>query len=178
MSFSNKLVLKDWILENSRYGYVESRREQGGLREEFVMKEKVLRGALIRSMREMEEMKRAQELLVDEFSLQKLRESHETTQRLTSQVQELQERMNYLSLWRISLHVVEKSHVSSQPTRIPSPRSLLSSDERLQPDTWNRSGSQETFLQLHVRRSSHYKYLIKGLIHLRLQMPQVRLPPS
>ena len=34
-------------------------------------------------------MKRAQELRVDEFSGQKLRESHETIQRRTSQVQEL-----------------------------------------------------------------------------------------
>ena len=37
----------------------------------------------------------------------------------------------------------KKSHVSSQPTRIPSPRSMLSCDKRLQLDTWNRSGSQE-----------------------------------
>ena len=34
-------------------------------------------------------------------------------------------------------------HVSSQPARIPSPRSMLSCDKRLPPDTWNRSGSQE-----------------------------------
>ena len=39
-------------------------------------------------------MKRVQELRVDEFSEQKLRESHETTQRLASQVQEMQEQMN------------------------------------------------------------------------------------
>ena len=45
----------------------------------------------------MGELKRAQELRVDEFSIQKLRESHETIQRVTSQVQELQERMNYLN---------------------------------------------------------------------------------
>ena len=35
------------------------------------------------------------------------------------------------------------SYVSSQPARIPSPRSMLSCDKRLPPDTWNRSGSQE-----------------------------------
>ena len=45
-------------------------------------------------MHEMGEMKRAQQFRVDEFSAQKLRESHETIQRLTSQVQE---RMNYLN---------------------------------------------------------------------------------
>ena len=37
-------------------------------------------------------MKGAQELRVDELSVQKLRQSHETIQRLTSQVQELQEK--------------------------------------------------------------------------------------
>ena len=42
----------------------------------------------------MEELKRVQELRVDEFSAQKLRESHDTIQKLTSQIQELQERVN------------------------------------------------------------------------------------
>ena len=62
-------------------------------------------------MHEMGEMKRGQELRVDEFSVQKLRESHGTMQKLTSQLQEMQEMMNYLndsgelheveSLWKI-----------------------------------------------------------------------------
>ena len=38
----------------------------------------------MRTVHEMGEMKRVQELRVDEFSVQKLRESHETIQRLTS----------------------------------------------------------------------------------------------
>ena len=42
-------------------------------------------------------MKRAQELRVDEFSAQKLRDSHETIQRLTSQMQEMQEQMNSMN---------------------------------------------------------------------------------
>ena len=42
----------------------------------------------------MGELKRAQELRVDEFSVQKLREKHDTTQKLASQIQELQERVN------------------------------------------------------------------------------------
>ena len=57
------------------------------------MKEKAIRATRIRSMHEMVEMNRAQEFRVDEFSLEKLKESHETIQRLTSQVQELQERV-------------------------------------------------------------------------------------
>ena len=54
------------------------------------MKEKVLRGTQIRSMHEMGKMKRAQELRVDEFSVRRLREDHETIQKLTSQLQQMQ----------------------------------------------------------------------------------------
>ena len=62
------------------------------------MKEKASRDTqMSRSMHEMGEIKRAQELRFDEFSIQKLRESHEIIQRLTSYVQELQERMNDLN---------------------------------------------------------------------------------
>ena len=94
--------------ENAHHGYVESRREQVRLQEELVMKEKTLRETQIRNMHEMGEMKRDQEPRVDEFSVQKLRESHETIQRLTSRVQELQERMNY---WNDSgeFHEVESN---------------------------------------------------------------------
>ena len=60
-------------LENAHHGYVESRREQGRLQEELVIKEKALRETQIRSIHEMGEMKRAQEMRVDEFSVQKLR---------------------------------------------------------------------------------------------------------
>ena len=93
-------------------------------------------------------MKRAQEPRVDEFSVQKLRESHETIQRHTSQVQGFQERMNYLNVSG-EFHEVESncsgtcSHVPSQPARIPSPRAMLGCDRRFPLDTWNRSGSQE-----------------------------------
>ena len=56
------------------------------------MREKALRDTLIRGIHEMEELRRAQELQVDEFSLLKLRASHDTIQQLTSQIQELQEK--------------------------------------------------------------------------------------
>ena len=61
------------------------------------MKEKALRDTQIRSFHEMGELKRAQELRVDEFSVQNLRESHDTIQRLTSQIQELQERVTCMN---------------------------------------------------------------------------------
>ena len=67
-------------------------------------------------------------------------------------------------------------HVPSQPAAIPSPRSTLSCDKRLQPETWNPPGLQyNVFSQIHVRRSSHCKYLVKELIHSCHQMLQVRL---
>ena len=37
------------------------------------------------------------------------------------------------------------AHVPSEPARISSPRSMLSCDKRLRPETWNVSGSQENF---------------------------------
>ena len=48
-------------------------------------------------MHEMGEVKRAQELRVDEVSVQKLREKHETIQKLTSQLQQMQEQMNFIN---------------------------------------------------------------------------------
>ena len=68
------------------------------MQEELSMKGKVLRDTKIRSMHELGEMKRAQELRDDEVSVQKIRENHETTQNLTSQLQEMQEQMNSMSL--------------------------------------------------------------------------------
>ena len=58
-------------LQGARGGCVESRRKQVRLQEELAMKEKALRDTQIRSMHEMGEMKRAQQLRVDEFSVQK-----------------------------------------------------------------------------------------------------------
>ena len=62
-------------LENARHGYVVR------LQEELVMKEKALRETQIRNMHEMGELKRAQESRFDNFSVKKLRESHEAMQK-------------------------------------------------------------------------------------------------
>ena len=60
-------MLSDWHWRTAHHGCVESRREQVGLQEELVMEEKALRHTQIRSIHEMG----AQELRVDEFSVQK-----------------------------------------------------------------------------------------------------------
>ena len=72
----------------------ESRREQARLHEELAQRESVLRETQIRRIHEVGELKRAQEVRIDEFSGHELRKSHATMQELTSQIQELQERMN------------------------------------------------------------------------------------
>ena len=59
--------------------------------------ENALRDTQIRSMHELEMMKRAQVEQVDEMSIQKYRDNHETIQRLTSQLQQLREQMNSMN---------------------------------------------------------------------------------
>ena len=63
-------------MDNGNYGYQESRREQARLREELAQREKALRDTRIRNVHEVEELKRAQEMRLDEFSKNELRESH------------------------------------------------------------------------------------------------------
>ena len=72
-------------LENAHHGHVESRREQIRLQEELVMKEKTVPDTQIRNIHEMGE------------SVQKLGESDDMVQKLTSQIQELQERVNCIN---------------------------------------------------------------------------------
>ena len=121
-------------LQDAHHGSFESRTEQVRQQEESVTREKALRDTQIRSVHEMGEIKRAQELRVDEFSVHKLRESHDTTQRLTSQIEERQERMNCLSgsgeCQEVESNFCGKfSHVPSQPALIPSPRSSFDSTQ-------------------------------------------------
>ena len=84
-------------LQDAQHGYIESRREQVRLQEELSLKDAVLRDTQIRSMHEIGEMKRAQELRVDEISVQKLTENRETIQKLSSQLRAMQDQMNSLS---------------------------------------------------------------------------------
>ena len=69
-------------------GYEESRREQARLHEELDQREKAHRETRIRSIHEVEELNRAQEMRIDEFSRNELRESHAIVQELTSQIQD------------------------------------------------------------------------------------------
>ena len=122
-------------LQDAQHGYIESRREQVRLQEEFSLKDEVLRDTQIRSTHEIGEMKRAQELRVEEISVQKLRENHETIQKLSFQLREMQEQMNSMSgsgefQEMESNYSGRLSYVSSQLAMIPSSRSMLSRDKR------------------------------------------------
>ena len=94
------VIFRDKICSNrleiycTNQGHEESQKRQARLHEELAQRERVLRETQIRSIHEVEELKRAQEMRFDEFSRHELRESHATFQELTSQIQELQERMN------------------------------------------------------------------------------------
>ena len=99
-------------------------------------------------MHELGEVNRAQEQRVDEISVQRLGENHETIQKLTSQLQEVQEQMNSMNdsgeFQEVeSNYSVRLSYVSSQPAITPCSRSMLSREKRLTFDTWNTSGLQE-----------------------------------
>ena len=72
-------------------------RERVQLHEELSLQEGALREILQKRIQEVEELKRAQQLRVDEISVQKLRESYDTIQRLNSQMHELQERVNCMN---------------------------------------------------------------------------------
>ena len=79
----------------------------------------------IRNIHELGEMNRAQELRVDELSLQKLRESHDTMQRLTSQLQSMQEEMNSMNDSG-EFQEVESDH-SGRLSHVPSQQEVISS---------------------------------------------------
>ena len=92
-------------------------------------REKALRDTRIRGIHEMEELRRAQELRVDE---------------LTSQIQDLQERVNSMNDSTEfqdfeSICSGKLSHVPRLAV-VPSPRSM-SRDRILEPETWNSSGT-------------------------------------
>ena len=126
-----------------------TRRQQRSLAESGkIRKENALRDTQVRSKHELEKMKRAQVQQVDEMSIQKLRENHETIQQLTSKLQQLQEQMNSMNdsgeFQDIESNYSGRlSHFSTQPEMIPSSRALLSRDKRLPLDTLNQSGVQE-----------------------------------
>ena len=62
-------------LDHTNLGYEQTRREQVRLHEEFAQRRRALRESHVRNIHELEELKRVQEMRIDECSKQELRES-------------------------------------------------------------------------------------------------------
>ena len=122
-------------------------------------------------------MKRGQELRVEEFSVLKLRESRKTIQRLTSQMQDMQEQMNSMNdsgeFQEVDLnHSGRLSYVPSQSVTLPGHRSMLSRDKRWQLGTWNASGPQENVFGNQFSTFASPRHHYQGIHH---SAPQDRL---
>ena len=147
-------------------------REQARLHEDLALREKALRDTRIRTIHSKEELKSAQEVRVDEFSM------HATIQELTSQIQELQEMVNCMNDSREFQNTESTCsgklfHGPSQPAVVPGPRSMLSRDQSMPPNTWNLSGTQgNTFGNPRAMLdSSQIPY--QGFFTLRIKVLQI-----
>ena len=99
------------------------RRDQLLLQEQLSEQNRDFREAHIKSLHEMEELKRVQELRVDESSRRRLIENQDTIDELTARIQELPNKVNCINDSR-DLKDAESlrsglSHVPSQPSLLP-----------------------------------------------------------
>ena len=78
--------VQSYEIDHTNLGYEQSRREQVRLHEEFPQRERALREIHVRNIHEVEELKKVQEMRIDECSKQALRESQTTKKELTSQI--------------------------------------------------------------------------------------------
>ena len=131
----------------------QSRRDQLLLQEQLSEQNRDLRETHIKSLHEMEELKRVQELRIDELSRRRLIENQDTINELTDRIQELQYEVNSLNDSRDFKEAQSVrsglSHVPSQPALFPpyrDPGGLLSrsvgmpSRKDKPPDIWNTQG--------------------------------------
>ena len=146
MNFDDKFFPVVWRFDRINFGYEIFRREQARLHEELAQRERALRETHIRSIHEVEGLKRAQKMRIDEFSRQELRESQAAAHQVTSQIQELKDGVSFTNdsrefLGFESVCSGKLSNVPSQPAIVPSPRGLLSRDQCLRPEKWNMPGT-------------------------------------
>ena len=77
-------------IDHTITGCEQSRRDQLPLQEELSEQHRDLRETRIKSLHELEALKRVQELRVDEFSRSRLIENQDAINELTARIQELQ----------------------------------------------------------------------------------------
>ena len=146
-------------IEHTFTGCEQSRRDQLLLQEELSEQNRDLR---VNSLHEMEELKRVQELRVDEFSRRRLIEKKDTIDELTARIQELQNEVNCMNDSRDFKDAESvrsgPSHVPSQPALFPSyrdPGGMLSRNN--QPgDIWNTQGFSGNVLCKSTKRNAHH----------------------
>ena len=111
-------------IDHAISGCEQSRRDQLLLQEELSEQNRYLGEARIKCLHEMEELKRVQELRVDEFSIRKLIENQDTIHELTTRIQELQNEDNCMI---DSRDLKDAESVRSGPSYVPSQPALLPS---------------------------------------------------
>ena len=150
-------------IDHALAGDEQLRRDQLLLREQLLEQNRDLREAHMKSLNEMEELKRFQESRVDEFSRRKLIENQDTIHELTARIKELQNEVNCLIDSRDFKDAESVrsglSHVPSQPAFLPpfrDPAGLLSRKDK-PPDIWDTHGiSGNVFVNPPASSSSPY----------------------
>ena len=110
-------------IDHTLAGDEQLRRDQQLLHEQLSEQNRDLREAHIKSLHEMEELKRVQESRVDESSRRRLIENQDTINELTARIQELQNEVNCMNDSRDFKDAESVrsglSHVPSQPALLP-----------------------------------------------------------
>ena len=140
-------------IDRTLAGDEQLRRDQLLLQEQLSEQNRDLPEAHIKSLHEIEELKRVQELRVDESSRRRLIENQDTINELTARIQELQNDVNCISDSRDFKDAESVrsglSHVPSQPALLPPyrdpggmlsrPGGMLSCNDK-SPDIWGTHG--------------------------------------
>ena len=135
-------------IDHTNLGYEQPGREQVRLHEELGQRERALREIHVRNIHEVEELKRVQEMRLDQSFKQELRESQTTKIEFTSQTQELQDRvksMNDSGEFQAVESICSGGLSPSQPAVVPSLRGMLSRNQSLRPDIRNSLTSGNVF---------------------------------
>ena len=140
-------------IDHTIAGDEQLRRDQQLLHEQLSEQNRDLREAHMKSLNEMEELKRFQGSRFDEFSRRRLIENQDTIHELTARTQELQNEVNCLNNSRDFKDAESvrsgQSHVARQPASFPPfrdpgamlsrPVGMLSRNDK-QPDIWDTHG--------------------------------------
>ena len=133
-------------IDHTLAGDEQLRRDQLLLHEQLSEQNRDLRESHMKSLHEMEELKRVQGSRFDEFSKRRLNENQDTIHELTARIQELQNEVDCLNDSRDFKDAESVrsglSHVPSQPALLPpfrDPGGMLSRKDK-PPDIWDTHG--------------------------------------